>query len=118
MPNFVDFVLSTCLDKIYTRQEISVDEQSHKNGQDTLKTAFSAVNEVPPRGVEPLEANQQGIENKELTTNQNAVLPSRLALILQKHPDLARLIQLWPEFPEQTKSAIKSLIQSYKTEGK
>ena len=36
---------------------------------------------------------------------------------IEKHPDLARLILAWPELPEQTKTAIISLIQSNETEG-
>jgi integrase/recombinase XerD len=54
LPNFGDFVLSTCLDKICTRQDISRDNHRHENGQDTRKTAFLAACQVPPRGVEPL----------------------------------------------------------------
>jgi len=30
---------------------------------------------------------------------------------------LAQLMQAWPEFSEQTKAAIKALVQSHKTEG-
>ena len=52
--NFGDFVLSTCLDKICTRQEISGDNQRHKNGQDTRRTAILADNPIAPRGFEPL----------------------------------------------------------------
>jgi len=54
LPDFGDFVLSTCLDKICTRQEISGDNQRHKNGQDTRKTAILADNSIAPRGFEPL----------------------------------------------------------------
>ena len=43
-PNFGDFVLSTSLDKVCRKQEISVDNRKYKNGQDTLKTAFLAEN--------------------------------------------------------------------------
>jgi len=54
LPNFGNFVLSTCLDKVCRKQEISVDSRRHKNGQETLKPAFLAENKIPPRGVEPL----------------------------------------------------------------
>ena len=37
LPNFGDFVLSTCLDKACRKQEISGDKQRYKKGQDTLK---------------------------------------------------------------------------------
>jgi integrase len=54
LPNLGDFVLSTCLDKVCRKQEISVDNQRRKNGQDARKTAILAVHKIPPRGVEPL----------------------------------------------------------------
>ncbi|MHC4464304.1 MAG: tyrosine-type recombinase/integrase [Planctomycetota bacterium] len=54
LPNFGDFVLSTCLDKVCRKQEISRDNQRHKNGQDTRKNTFLAARQIPPRGVEPL----------------------------------------------------------------
>ena len=54
LPNFGNFVLATCLDKVCRKQEISVDNRRHKNGQDTLKTAFLAEEQIAPRGFEPL----------------------------------------------------------------
>jgi integrase len=54
LPNFGNFVLSTCLDKTGTKQEILIDNQRQQNDQDTLKTAIMAENQLPPRGVEPL----------------------------------------------------------------
>jgi len=54
LPNFGDFVLSTCLDKLCRKQEISVDNRRHKNSQDAVKTAFLASHQIAPRGFEPL----------------------------------------------------------------
>ena len=54
LPNFGDFVFATSLAKVCRKQEISVGNGRHKNSQDTLKTAILAVNQIPPRGVEPL----------------------------------------------------------------
>ena len=42
LPNVGNFVLSTCLDKNWIRQEICIDNQRQKNSQDTAKTAFLA----------------------------------------------------------------------------
>jgi integrase len=54
LPNFGSFVLSTCLDINGKKQDILIDNQIQKNGQNTLKTAILANNQIPPRGVEPL----------------------------------------------------------------
>jgi hypothetical protein len=32
---------------------------------------------------------------------------------LQKYPDLARLIEAWPELPEDTRTAIMALVQTH-----
>jgi len=54
LPDFGGFVLSTCLDKMCRKQEISVDNRRHKNGQNARKTAFLADAAIAPRGFEPL----------------------------------------------------------------
>jgi integrase len=53
LPNFGNFVLSTCLDKIGERQDIIRDNQRQKNSQNTVKTAFLAKQETPRVGFEP-----------------------------------------------------------------
>jgi hypothetical protein len=65
---------------------------------------------IAPRGFEPLNQNLQPTKNKKLTENTNPVLSTSLDKIVQKHPDLAQLIKVWPELPEHTKAAIKALI--------
>jgi len=37
---------------------------------------------------------------------------------LQKYPELREIVKVWPELPEDTKKAIKALIQTHKTEKK
>jgi len=54
LPNFGNFVLSTCLDKVCRKQEISVDNGRHKKGQNARKTAILASHSIAPRGFEPL----------------------------------------------------------------
>jgi hypothetical protein len=65
---------------------------------------------IPPRGLEPLSGNSKALDNKELTANQIAVLASCLAQILQKHPDLASLIEQltkhWTDIPEPGRKQI------------
>ena len=53
LPDFGDFVLSTCLDKMCRKQEISADNRRHKNSQGAQKTAFLASRETPRVGLEP-----------------------------------------------------------------
>jgi hypothetical protein len=73
---------------------------------------------IAPRGFEPLEANLQSAENKELTEKANPVFATGLAKTLQKYPELEQIITAWPELPEQVKNTIKELIQTYKAENK
>jgi F0F1-type ATP synthase beta subunit len=73
---------------------------------------------IAPRGFEPLETNQQSLENKELTENTNPVFATSLAKTLQKYPELEQIITAWPELPEAVKTTIKALIQTHKVEKK
>jgi len=52
-PNFGDFVFAACLAKVCKKQEISIDNQRHKNSQDAIKTAFLAAQQTPQVGLEP-----------------------------------------------------------------
>jgi hypothetical protein len=54
LPNFGNFVLSTCLDKSRTEREVLRYDQIEQNGQDALKTTILADKKIPPRGLEPL----------------------------------------------------------------
>ena len=67
---------------------------------------------IAPRGFEPLKGNQQPVDNKTLTKNQNPVLSTGLDKILQKYPELEQIITAWPNLPEHIKVAIKALIES------
>ncbi len=53
LPNFGNFVFTTCLDKFGERQDIIRDNQRQKNSQNTVKTAFLAKQETPRVGLEP-----------------------------------------------------------------
>ena len=75
---------------------------------------FRGVNPLrftPPRvGLEPTTENQQALDNKTLTENENPVLSTGLDKILQKYPELAQLVEVWPNLPEHIKTAIKALL--------
>jgi integrase len=54
LPNFGNFVLDTSLDRNRIKAGTFINNHRHKNGQDALNNAVLAVNQIPPRGVEPL----------------------------------------------------------------
>jgi hypothetical protein len=51
-------------------------------------------------------------------TKNNSVLSTSLDNILQKYPEIKRVITAWPELPEHTKASIKTLIQTHSKEAK
>jgi hypothetical protein len=66
---------------------------------------------IPPRGLEPLEANQESIINKGLVKSQEPVLSTSLDILLQKYPELGRIITAWPELSEQDRKAILDIVK-------
>jgi len=44
--------------------------------------------------------------------NPLSSLAQNLALLLQKYPDLAGLIEAWPELPEPVKAGILAMIEA------
>jgi hypothetical protein len=69
-------------------------------------------------GIEPVSRSCRPAVNKELTENQKPVLSIGLDTIVQKYPELVKLIQTWPNLSEHIKTAIKALIQTNRTEKK
>ena len=53
-----------------------------------------------------------------LPTTHSPEMVQNQVHILQKHPDLARIIGAWEGLPEKVKQSIKALVQSYNTEAK
>ncbi len=54
LPDFGNFVLAASLDSNRIKQEIFIDSHRHKNSQDALNNAVLTVNQIAPRGFEPL----------------------------------------------------------------
>jgi len=77
-----------------------------------------SVRKIAPRGFEPLNNNSKAVINKTLTENSNPVLSNSLDKIVQKHPELRELVEVWPNLTEHAKSKIKALIQTHKEENK
>jgi hypothetical protein len=65
---------------------------------------------IAPRGFEPLNENQQPVDNKALTQSENPVLATSLDKILQKHPDLAQVVERWSNLPIRIKAAIIAIV--------
>lgn len=72
---------------------------------------FCHKQKIPPRGVEPLNENQQPLDNKALTENQNPVLSTSLDKILRKYPEFEEIITAWPELTEQERKAILDIVK-------
>lgn len=63
-------------------------------------------------GFEPHAKNTYPIVNEQLTDSPKNCLAYSLAFLLQSHPELAHLIDIWPKLPDHIKSAIGALIQT------
>ena len=53
-PDFGNFVLPACLDRMCRKQKISIGNRRHENSQSTRKEGILANAEIAPRGFEPL----------------------------------------------------------------
>ena len=111
MRGFSSFVLSNCLDKICTRQEICIDNQRHENGQDTRETAILADNRIAPRGFEPLETKPQAVEHTALTRIEDFCFHSSFDSLCAGDADLAVIVRAWAGLPADVKEKIKGLIE-------
>lgn len=72
---------------------------------------FWPETKIAPRGFEPLEGNQQATDNKRLMTKSDSVLDTCLDNILQKYPEIKRIISAWPELSEQDKNTILDIVK-------
>ena len=73
--------------------------------------------QIAPRGFEPLGPNSQSPTDKALTKNSNSVLSTGLDNLVQEFPDLVQLVKAWPDLPEDTRKAIRTLIGKHSKEG-
>jgi hypothetical protein len=79
---------------------------------------FCQRQKIPPRGVEPLEANPQAPINKALTENKNPVLSTSLDKTMRNYPELGGLVKLWPELPEPVRAEIAAIVKAHTGEKK
>ena len=66
-------------------------------------------------GFEPHAENAYPIVSEQLTEIPESCLASSLAFLLQSHPELSVLIDIWPKLPDHIKSAIQALVQTCTT---
>jgi hypothetical protein len=64
------------------------------------------------RFTKPESENANNQLNQALTEGPENVLASRLALLAEKHPDLALVVEHWPNLPEHIKTTIKTLVET------
>lgn len=57
-----------------------------------------------------MHKNANPLENQALTENPKNDLACCLALLTEKDPDLALVIEAWPKLPEHIKQALQSVI--------
>ena len=70
-----------------------------------------AINRLPDFSRPSSQSQKKnGTDDANVTGN---VLVSCLAQIVQKYPELRELVKAWPELPEDTKTAIKALVQTH-----
>ncbi len=109
-----DFVFHSSFNKNGRQGGVSERQSETVTSESTPKTAFLAIHQIPPRGVEPLEENRQALNNQALTEDENSVLATGLDKILQKFPELRAIVKAWPDLPEQVKTAVRTLIETHK----
>jgi hypothetical protein len=64
------------------------------------------------RFTKPESETLNQLNNQALTETGETVLASCLALLAEKDPDLALVVERWPDMPEHIKAAVKALINS------
>jgi succinate dehydrogenase flavin-adding protein (antitoxin of CptAB toxin-antitoxin module) len=60
-----------------------------------------------------MHENAKPFADKALTENRENDLVCFLALLTEKDPDLAQVVDAWPKLPEHIKQTIKSLVKSW-----
>ena len=64
-----------------------------------------------PQGIlSPLPKSRNPLQNKPITDTTQNDLASYLALLLQKYPDLARIIEAWPGLKKDRQQRILEII--------
>ncbi len=85
-----------------------------------MKAGYGNAGQKAAVGVEPTNngfANRLPIQDKSqesqhLQQNEKSVLASCLALLAEKDPDLALVVERWPDLPEYIRQSIKALVKT------
>ncbi len=69
---------------------------------------------VEQRPFKPMAKSSNPPTNKELTESDPSDLAENLALVAEKHPELAKIIEAWPDLPSAIRSAIMAIVRTSK----
>jgi hypothetical protein len=70
------------------------------------------VDKVEPRGIEPLAASAERKSSKGLAPTDPQPLAQTLARETSIDPELARVIEAWPDLPQAIRRALLALIDT------
>ncbi|MHC4535688.1 MAG: DUF488 family protein [Planctomycetota bacterium] len=87
-----------------------------RDKDDLLRLCYIKIYKLktPRVGLEPTSQNQQTTTNKRLTENNKPVLSAGLDKIVQKYPELEKIIVAWLTLSGHNRQAIKTLTESCK----
>jgi hypothetical protein len=86
-----------------------------KPGHSANSQAFSDLEQYPQGDLNPLHPPRKGRTGKEVTETTPDPLAQTLAREIEKDPDLARLIDAWPELPPAFRAGILAMVESVKS---
>jgi len=89
-------------------------EQTNRNNgvKTTELTANGRIRTDNPWFTKPEPENHKSFSDKALTESDQNDLAENLALLTAKYPDLALVVERWPNLPENIKAAITTLVQN------
>jgi hypothetical protein len=79
--------------------------------RDDDPTAPGKIRTCDLRFRKPRPENPKGLTDTALTDTHRTDLASGLAQIIREHPELSKLVQVWPTLPQGARAAILQMIE-------